>query len=183
MLNKISVLLNGFVYPLCLFHSVAALAQTQSEDQADLPVGQHYLVETYRDWQRICIKSNEAEDPCHMYQLIKNEDGLAIGEITLLKVSEPEGVSAAATILTPLGTLLTSRLVLTLDDGTRGDYPFSWCDKRGCYVRAAFTDDEVLSMKKGRTGTIKIETISAPGEPLILPVSLLGFTAAIGDLR
>jgi invasion protein IalB len=168
---------------LLLIPCLPVLAQDQSTDRSEVPVGQHYLVETYRDWQRICVKTDGDEDPCHIYQLIKNKDNLPIGEITLLKVSEPEGVSAAATILTPLGTLLTSKLVLNLDDGTNGDYPFSWCDKRGCYARAAFTDDEVLSMKKGRSGTIKIETISAPGEPLTLPVSFLGFTAAIGDLR
>ncbi len=173
----------GMIASVLLSHTLPLFAQAQSSQDDEVPLGQHYLVKTYRDWQKICVKTGDDTDPCHIYQLIKNDDGLPIGEITLLKVSEPEGVSAAATILTPLGTLLTSRMVLTLDDGTTGDYPYSWCDKRGCYVRVAFTDDEVLSMKKGRKGTIKIETISAPGEPLTLPISLLGFTAAIGDLR
>jgi invasion protein IalB len=181
MINK--ALLAASVCLLILLPDHPTLAQEQSNQETEIPLGQHYLVETYKDWQKICIKTSNEGDPCHIYQLIKNTDGLPIGEITMLKVSEPEGVSAAATILTPLGTLLTSRMVLTLDDGTTGDYPYSWCDKRGCYVRVAFTDDEVLSMKKGRTGTIKIETISAPGETLTLPVSFLGFTAAIGDLR
>lgn len=181
MINKFFV---GIHVVLLLLTAVSsAHAQNEAAEEAAIPVGQHYLAKTYRDWQRICVKTDGGEDPCHIYQLIKNKDNLPIGEITLLKVSEPEGVSAAATILTPLGTLLTSKLVLTLDDGTKGDYPFSWCDKRGCYARAAFTDDEVFSMKKGRSGTIKIETVSAPGEALTLPVSFLGFTAAIGDLR
>ncbi|MGI9318026.1 MAG: invasion associated locus B family protein [bacterium] len=181
MKNK--MLLRTFLATILLFPWLPTMAQEQSATEPEVPIGQHYLVETYRDWQRICIKTNEGQDPCHIYQLIKNADGLPIGEITLLKVSEPEGVSAAATILTPLGTLLTSRLVLSLDDGTKADYPYSWCDKRGCNVRVAFTDDEVLSMKKGRAGSITIETISAPGELLKLPISFLGFTAAIGDLR
>jgi invasion protein IalB len=158
------------------------LAQT-SATTVDAPLGQQYLVESYKDWQRLCIKTDQEQDPCHIYQLINDENDLPLGEITIYKASEPEGISAVATILTPLGTLLTSKLVLTLDDDTTGEYPFSWCDKAGCYVRIALSDDEVYSMKKGRTGTIQIESVSAPGTIVTLSVSLLGFTAAIGDLR
>jgi len=172
------VLVLGLINP-----TLSAIAQSPTINKDEIPSGQRYLADTYKDWQRLCMKSDQAEDVCHIYQLIKNQDNLPLGEITVFKATEPEGISAVATILTPLGTLLTSQLILTLDDDTKGEYPYSWCDKGGCYVRIALTDDQVYSMKKGRSGTIQIESISAPGEPIILPISFLGLTAAIGDLR
>ena len=152
-------------------------------DSNTLPVGQPYLSDTFKDWQKMCVKSKRETDPCYIYQLIKDQENLPIGEITIAKSDELEGVSAIATILTPLGTLLTADLLLEFDSETSSTYPYSWCDKAGCYVRAALSDDEVFAMKKGRFGKIYIETITAPGQRFSMPFSFIGFTAAIGSLR
>ena len=147
------------------------------------PTGQYYVAETFRDWERICLNSGGAEDPCHMYQLLEDANGHPTAELAVFSVDEEEGISAAANIMTPLQTLLTSELVFEIDDGTRANYPFSYCDQRGCHVRIALTDDDVFAMKKGSTATITIESVTAPGKAIALQVSLQGFTRAFGSLQ
>ena len=159
-----------------------AVAQQNTEDKYIASPGQFYLAETYKDWQKLCLAKEQGKHPCHMYQLIKDENGHPTAEFVIVKLNEEEGVSAAATILTPLETLLPSGLSYSIDDEAPVEYPFSWCDKRGCYVRIAFTDDDVYSMKKGNKGLFLIESISAPGKKIELTVSFSGFTAALGSL-
>jgi invasion protein IalB len=159
-----------------------ALSQDGSGDSKDSAAGQYYLADTYQDWQKLCLATEQGEHPCHMYQLINDENGHPTAEFALFKLNVEEGIAAAATILTPLETLLPAGLAYTIDDEDLVEYPFSWCDERGCYVRIAFTDDDVFSMKKGQKGQFRIESISAPGKPILLTVSFSGFTAAFGSL-
>ncbi len=159
-----------------------ALSQSDSGTSNNTESGQFYLADSYKDWQKLCIATEEGEHPCHIYQLISDENGHPTAEFALFKLNDEEGVAAVATILTPLETLLPAELSYSIDDEDSVDYPFSWCDKRGCYVRIAFTDDDVFSMKKGRKGQFQIESISAPGKPIVLIVSFSGFTAAFGSL-
>ncbi len=141
-----------------------------------------YVAETFKNWQRVCLKIQNTDDPCHLYQLIKNENDHPVGEVNLFRIEDQEGISAAATITVPHETLLTAKLGLVIDDGERAEFPFSWCDTRGCYARLAFTDDDILDLKKGSKVIITIQSISAPGEVIALELSLLGFTAAFGSI-
>jgi invasion protein IalB len=173
-------LITGLLLALCI--PGLALSQDESGNFNEARAGQYYLADTFQDWQKLCLAKAQGEHPCHMYQLIKDENGHPTSEFVLFKLNDEEGVAAAATILTPLETLLPSGLAYSIDDEDSVEYPFSWCDRRGCYARIAFTDDDVFSMKKGRNGLIRIESISAPGKPVLLNVSFSGFTAAFGSL-
>ena len=173
-------LMIGLLLALCI--PGLALSQAQSKNNNQDGAGQYYLADTFKDWQKLCLVNEQGEDPCHIYQLIKDENGHPTAEFVLFKYTDEEGIAAAATILTPLETLLPSGLLYAIDEAEAIEYPFSWCDKRGCHVRIAFTDDDVFSMKKGRKGLFRIESISAPGKPILLNVSFFGFTAAIDSL-
>ncbi len=146
------------------------------------PVGQYYVSDTFKNWQKLCLSTGTEVEPCYMYQLIEDDSSHPTAEFTILRISEEEGISAAATIMTPLETLLTAKLVFSVDGAESRQYPFSWCDKRGCYARIALTDDDIFSMKKGKKGYMEIESISAPGKTIRLPFSLSGFSAAFGAL-
>ena len=99
-----------------------------------------------------------------------------------MRIDGEEGISAGAAITPPLETLLTEKMVLSLEQGSSAAYPFSWCDRRGCYVRVALSDDEIFSMKQGSSGTIEIRSVSSPQEALVFPVSFLGFSDAFNSL-
>jgi invasion protein IalB len=159
------------------------MAQNNTVSEADLSPGQVYIADTFKDWEVLCIKSGDEIDSCHISQLISDGDGNPTASLSLYRYMEEEGIAAAVTILTPLKTLLTSNLELTIEDQAPVEYPFSWCDQRGCHVRIALTDDDVFSMKKGSKAKIRIESIAAPGEPVVLELSLLGFTKAFAALR
>ena len=166
-----------------LLINFAVIAQEVTSAETVTKPGQVYQSETHKDWQILCTSSNKEVDPCSMYQLIKDKNGHPTAEINIVRVEATEGISAAATILTPHRTLLTKRMVLRLDENSVSDYPYSWCDERGCHIRIAFTDDDVLTMKNGQFGEIEIESIVAPGKPILLRLSYLGFTAAFGALQ
>ena len=147
---------------------------------SDVPssAGQIYEQATHKDWKVLCVNSGLEKDPCHIYQLLRDPGGHPTAEIFIHRVYGEEGISGAATVLTPLETLLTANLEFQFDAQSVSTYPFSWCDRRGCNVRIALTDDDVLSMKKFGAGKIRIETIANPGNKIEIDVSYLGFTAA-----
>ncbi len=167
----------------CLAMSCAVAAQDNTVSVDELSPGQVYISETFRDWQRLCVKSGEETDSCHINQRINDATGHPTANISIHRYSGEEGISGTAVILTPLETLLTSGLELTIQNEAPVEYPFAWCDKLGCYARIALTDDDVFSMKQGRTGTIRIESIAAPGQPIVLNLSLWGFTKAFSSIR
>lgn len=167
---------------LLLISSVVTAQDAPKAETITKP-GQVYQSAVHKDWQILCSSSNNEVDPCSMYQLIKDKDGHPTAEINIVRVEATEGISAAATILTPHRTLLTKRMILRLDEDSVSDYPYSWCDERGCHIRIAFTDDDVLTMKNGQFGEIEIENITAPGKPIVLRLSYFGFTAAFGALQ
>jgi invasion protein IalB len=180
---KTTRILSNFILCMLPLYSCLCLAQIVQPDENPLEDGQIYIAETFEDWQKLCIRQSGEKDPCHIYQLIRSKNDHPTAEIILFRIEDEEGVSAAGTILAPHKTLLTSNLVLTVEKDNPWDYPFSWCDKRGCYVRIALTDDDVLSMKKRRSGSIGIVSVTAPDQPISLPLSFLGFTAAFGSLQ
>ena len=145
-------------------------------------IGDVYLVETFRDWQKLCVRTERQTETCHIYQLVSDENNHPTMEVSIVRILGEEGIPAGATITAPLETLLTEKLVLSLEEGTYAEYPYSWCDRRGCYVRVALSDDDIVSMKQGNSGTIEIRSASRPNQPLSLRFSFLGFSDAFNSL-
>ncbi|AJE47351.1 invasion associated locus B family protein [Celeribacter indicus] len=141
-------------------------------------VGRAYTLETQGDWEIRCINAPEGQvDPCSMYQLLKDEDGTEVAEVAIFHVGEDE-IEAAATFTTPLETLLTGQLAFFVDGENGRKYPFSFCNRVGCFVRAGLASRDVDLLKRGNEGLIGIVPIGRPEEPVTLKMSLKGFTAA-----
>lgn len=142
-------------------------------------VGATYERETHGDWAVKCVKAPEGQtDPCSAYQLLKNEQGSNVAEITLFQLPEGGNAEAGATIITPLETLLTEQILLQIDDGQTKRYPFSFCTQIGCFARIGFTAEDIAAMKRGNEATLTIVALAAPDQKVNVPVSLKGFTAA-----
>ncbi len=69
-------------------------------------------------------------------------------------VALPAGAEAAAgaTMVTPLETLLTQQLTLTVDGCKAKRYPFTWCSQIGCFARIGFTQAEIDRDEEGHQG-------------------------------
>ena len=163
-------------------------AEDTSEPAAGLDMGQQveddasYIKETYEDWQLQCFRSEAEEDPCQMYQLLREEAGNPVAEFSLFKLPEESAAVAGATIVVPLGTLLTEGLRIAVDDGKAKAYNFSFCSMVGCFARIGFTQDEVDAFKAGGEANLTIVPAQAPNERVLIKASLSGFTAAYDNV-
>lgn len=144
---------------------------------AEPKVGDTYNAAKFEQWEQRCIKSPSGADPCQLYQLLKDQGGNAVAEISLFPLPPGGDASAGATVVTPLETLLTSELSLAIDGGSAKRYPFSFCSPIGCISRIGFTAEEVAALKKGAKATVTIVPVVAPTQTVNLDISLKGFTA------
>ncbi len=141
-------------------------------------VGKTYIRSDHGDWELRCIKAPEGQDDiCQLYQLLEDQQGNSVAEINLFSLPAEDPLAAGATIVTPLGTLLTKQLRLSVDGANAKVYPFTFCMEQGCFSRIGLADADIASMKAGSQATIVIVPAQAPDQTVQLKVSLTGFTA------
>jgi invasion protein IalB len=184
-------LLKSALFAALLGHAGMVLAQetseqpeTTAEDGLALgeplgpQVGEPYEREVFGDWALRCIKAEEGErDPCNLYQLLTNDDGVAVAEFNLFPLPEGQRAAAGATVVVPLETLLTEQLTIAVDGQNARIYPITFCNRAGCVARIGFTQAEVDQFKRGSVATVRLVPAVAPDTEVVLDVSLTGFTA------
>lgn len=141
--------------------------------------GEPYIREEFGDWGLRCLRAEEGPDPCQLYQLLNDGEGNPVAEISMFPLPEGSQAIAGATIVTPLETLLTENLTLSVDGGAERIYPFTFCNAAGCIARVGFTTDEVAEFRRGNEATLSIVPAAAPDQTVTLTISLAGFTAGI----
>lgn len=140
--------------------------------------GQQYLAEVFDDWALRCLKVAEGEDPCQMYQLMSDEAGNDVAEIAIVSLSDGGEAVAGATIVVPLGTLLTEQITLRVDGGQARRFPFNFCNAGGCVSRIGFTEQDIALFRRGAEATLSVVPAGGSGERVTVTMSLVGFTAA-----
>ena len=170
--------------------TTSGFAQTAETEELDLgtpvtegpQVGDEYAKETFGDWIIRCVKTEDGNDPCSLYQLLVNETGQSVAEFTMLPLNNGGEAKAGATVVAPLQTLLTEGMRLSIDGSQTRQYAFQFCNAVGCVVRFGLTEDFVTQFKRGAAATVQIVPANAPDSPVSLKVSLSGFTAAFDSL-
>lgn len=152
-----------------------ALSMGTSDEAPAL--GSTYVMAEHGAWDQRCIKTETGNDPCELYQLLRDEQGNAVAEFKLFSLPEGGKAAAGATIITPLETLLTAELRLSVDGSPARRYPYSYCTAVGCFARLGFTAEEVEQFKRGASATVTIVPAAAPDRTVALTASLKGFTA------
>ncbi|MFV0246164.1 MAG: invasion associated locus B family protein [Qingshengfaniella sp.] len=145
-----------------------------SRDEAG--IGQTYLAGSYGDWSLRCIRVEQPADICELHQTLDDADGTRTAEINIFPVQQGEAV-AGGTVVTPLETLLTQRVRLTVDNGETKSYPFAFCSRIGCVAQIGLTEADLNALRRGRVGQMTIVPLAAPDQDVTLDVSLTGFTA------
>ena len=162
----------------------AALAQ--AEATAPQQAGETYVAAEHRDWQVLCTPvPDEEQELCEMYQLLTEESGQPVAEITIAALAETGDIVAGATITTPLETFLPTGLGFRIGSDSQDMRlePFRVCTVVGCIVRMGLTADEVSQMQRGAEAFVTIAPFVQIDQPLDLRISLMGFTAALADVR
>jgi invasion protein IalB len=146
--------------------------------EADTALGKPYTKEVVGAWEMRCIKTEEEIDPCQMYQLLDDGQGVPVAEFSLFRLPGGGKAEAGATVVVPLETALPAQLSISVDGGKARRYPFAFCNQVGCYVRMGLTKDDVAAFKRGKEAVITIVPALAPDQTVQLALSLDGFTAS-----
>ncbi len=147
-------------------------------------VGEEYIARTSGDWSIRCLKREEGQqDPCSLYQLLRDANDNAVSEISIIPLPEGSRAAAGATIITPLETLLSEDLTLTVDGGQPRTYEFTFCNRGGCVSRVGFTQAEIDQFKRGNGAVLTMVPAGDPNQKVELTVSLSGFTAGFDSLE
>jgi len=161
----------------------AAQAETPASAQpADGP-GSVYLKGTEGDWEMRCIRVEAGQtEPCQMYQLLKDDKGNSVAEISVFPLATGQKAVTGATVSVPLETLLTDNLVIQVDSGKPRIYPYTWCDRQSCVARVGFTAEDLAALKGGNKATMTIVPVIAPDQKVNLSISLKGFTKSYDSM-
>lgn len=159
-----------------------SLGEAGTEDsppaqQAD-GVGSNYVDATFTDWERICVRTEDGNDPCQIYQLLTDQGNNSVAEISIFPLPPGQEAAAGATFLAPLETLLPAQLTMQVDDGQAKRYPFTFCNAMGCVARVGFTAEEIELFKRGSVARWFLVPAAAPDQQVVAEMSLMGFTAA-----
>ncbi|MGB7262725.1 MAG: invasion associated locus B family protein [Albidovulum sp.] len=155
----------------------AAPAATETTSNPD-GIGEPYVSESHGDWQLRCIRTADGSDPCQLYQLLKDKGtGDPISEISLVALPDGGDAAAGATIITPLETLLTQQMNISVDGGPTKRFPFTFCAEIGCVARVGFTKEDLAGFRKGKIAVISVVPVADPTRTVDVDISLAGFTA------
>lgn len=159
----------------------------QAEPQSP-PPGSSYKAETHGAWSRLCTVNAEGDDPCELYQLLKDGRGASVAEITIVDLLAPaQGQAgtavAGAMLITPLETYLPAQIRIKVDDNPDAIYRFEYCSQVGCVARIGFTAEEVSAFRRGKVARVTIAAAADPTRPVELEMSLSGFTAGFAAVQ
>ncbi len=157
---------------------------SESVVETDLDLGEEinkdpaYIKEQYGDWQQKCFRTEADEDPCQMYQLLHESAGNPIAEVSIFRLPEGSQAVAGATIVVPLGTLLSEELKIEVDGNLAKSYAYSFCSAVGCVARVGFVQADIDAFRAGAEATLTIVPAQAPDQVVKINASLSGFTTA-----
>ena len=154
--------------------------------QPGAPAGQPelYVREEHGAWSVRCLRAPEGQtDPCQLFQRLNDQDGNPTADVNFFDLPDDADLAGGATIVTPLQTLLTAQLTMSIDGGPPRRYPFAFCDAQGCYARLGFTEEDMSAFRRGRAATLTVVPALAPDQPAELEMSLSGFTAGMAAVE
>jgi len=157
-----------------------AMGQPAQDQNA---IGSTYSKQVFDAWDLRCVRTESGQDPCQLYQLLKDGQGTSVAEINLFDLPQGGEAAAGATVIVPLETQLTSGLRIAIDGVEPKIYPFTFCARIGCVSRVGFTAAEMEAMKKGAKAVVTIVPAAAPDQQVVLEASLKGFTAGFDAVK
>jgi invasion protein IalB len=139
--------------------------------------GQPYVREVSGDWSVECLRVEEGDEPCQIFQTMTDDEGNQVANMRIFRLPAGGQAEAGALVAVPLETLLTAQLTITVAGQQPKRYPFSVCDRQGCYARIGLTAEDINAYKRGASATVTLVPFVAPDERVEVKLSLSGFTA------
>ncbi|MEM0935279.1 MAG: invasion associated locus B family protein [Pseudomonadota bacterium] len=146
-------------------------------DSAEDGLGETYILEVTGDWAVSCVRTTLEHDPCGLIQQLNDQSDNPVARIRLVNLPGDGQAAAGANIVTPLETLLSRQITLSVDGGVERRYGFTYCTQASCVANVGFTEAEVDQFRRGSAAQLTIFSLQAPDQPVTLSASLSGFTA------
>ncbi len=140
-------------------------------------IGERYSQKKFGDWDLACIKTKAEKDPCSLLQILRDNSGNPVAEVSLFRIDNGGQAAAGATVLVPLETLLPAQLTIAVDDAPGKRYNYSFCSPLGCAAQIGLTKEDIDAFKRGNKATVSLVPAPAPDQTVQLSMSLSGFTA------
>jgi invasion protein IalB len=137
----------------------------------------------FEDWMVRCGRpGGQGPEVCEMQQQqVDNEErtvmAVAVGHV-------PGTPDLGLLILLPLGILLPAGVTMQIDGGAEIPLEVERCERQGCRIERVIEPDLLNRLKGGTKATVFFEAVDPQGkrQRLGVPISLLGFTAALNDI-
>ncbi|UWR04725.1 invasion associated locus B family protein [Ruegeria conchae] len=188
-LAPLSIVAAGLFCTTALAQESTDAPDTGAEVGSDLDLGQtgprigeQYEKEQSGDWKISCIKSDASQDPCAMVQILNNQQGDPIAEVSIGKLPQGGAAVAWANVVVPLETLLQAQLAVSIDGAPRKLYNYHHCVPVGCLAQLGLTQGDIDAMRSGSTAVLSLVPARLPDQVLNMEMSLSGFTAAFDGL-
>ncbi len=154
-------------------------APPAAEEPPEEPQGEEAETERFDDWLVRCgeIENNgETARACEMLQQVSQEEtNQPVMEIAIGYLGDEERPVAVFTL--PLGIRLPPGVQLQVGDAEPVRIPVQICVRQGCRADLLLEEDLVAAMRQGTE--MQLSVLDPRGERVDLPISLLGFTAAL----
>ncbi len=133
------------------------------------------------NWSARCVTDNNGQtSACHVIQRIKrNKTGALLMSVLVelpVKTLKPE-----LKLNLPLGLYLPAGTTLQVDKTPTKEIQIETCDVKGCYAGIGVDEDMLTALKRGNTMTVTFQNVAR--QPIAIPVTLVGFTAAFAKIR
>ena len=117
-----------------------------------------------------------------MVQQPVSESGEPVMAVAVGRV--PGNPNPGMIILLPLGISLPPGVELRIDGGAEIEAPVERCQRQGCQVEMLLEPDLLTSLKAGSRVTVDFQVHRQEGlQRVRVPISLLGFTAALSEVQ
>lgn len=158
--------------------SAAPALDLGQEVQTGPRLGERYSKEKHGDWDLACVKTEAPQDPCSLLQIVLDENGNPLAEMSLFRIESANSPAVAgATVIVPLETQLAAGLTIAIDGAPAKRYGFTFCNQLGCVAQIGLTQEDVDAYKRGNEAVMSLRPAQAPDRVIDMKLSLSGFTA------
>jgi len=155
---------------ILLVTSIGGASQGQAQD---------YQTSRYKDWTVRC-QQRESLPSCDLYQTVINQERQQQVMMVSLAYSEELDKYAFQAVV-PLGFLIQPGVLIRVD-GERDfeDFKVTRCKDVGCFVEGIPSAEFLAAFSTGNSAQLIM--LNEEREPVGLPISLMGFKAALEEM-
>lgn len=137
----------------------------------------------FKDWVIACEKREDGEaGQCYMAQNIAlRENGQRLLHVAVGYAADTGAEQPAAVFTVPLGVFLPAGVAVSIDGAEPRRLAVEYCVAVGCRAVLPVDPETEAALKQGRQAQITFQDRTR--REIGVPVSLLGFTAALRALR